>query len=180
LRIILSNIGTFGDINPLIAIALELKRRGHSPSWPSPPSTAQDHPARPRIPPHPPRSRPQKHHPRRDGLRRPQRHRARPPRIPLSLPARDLRRPPRRRHQPTRADLLLLGELNYAGPIVAEITGIPWASYVLAPLSFFSPTIRPSCPCTRASPAPTSHSRHGPRHPPPRPHHQPQMAPAHL
>ena len=40
--------------------------------------------------------------------------------------------------QPERADLLLLGELNYAGPIVAEVTRIPWASYVLAPLSFFS------------------------------------------
>ena len=31
MRVILSNIGTFGDINPLIAIALELKRRGHVP-----------------------------------------------------------------------------------------------------------------------------------------------------
>ena len=31
LRIVLSNIGTFGDINPLIALALELKRRGHTP-----------------------------------------------------------------------------------------------------------------------------------------------------
>jgi len=31
LRIVLSNIGTFGDINPLIAIALELKKRGHVP-----------------------------------------------------------------------------------------------------------------------------------------------------
>ena len=31
MRIVLSNIGTFGDINPLIALALELKRRGHTP-----------------------------------------------------------------------------------------------------------------------------------------------------
>jgi len=31
LRIVLSNIGTLGDINPVIAIALELKRRGHVP-----------------------------------------------------------------------------------------------------------------------------------------------------
>ena len=48
-----------------------------------------------------------------------------------------------------RADLLLLGELNYAGPIVAEVTGIPWASYVLAPLSFFSafdPPVLPPYP----------------------------------
>jgi UDP:flavonoid glycosyltransferase YjiC (YdhE family) len=44
---------------------------------------------------------------------------------------------------------LLLGELNYAGPIVAEVTGIPWASYVLAPLSFFSafdPPVLPPYP----------------------------------
>ncbi|MGC2615317.1 MAG: glycosyltransferase, partial [Terracidiphilus sp.] len=50
---------------------------------------------------------------------------------------------------PVRADLLLLGELNYAGPIVAEVTGIPWASYVLAPLSFFSafdPPVLPPYP----------------------------------
>ena len=48
-----------------------------------------------------------------------------------------------------RADLLLLGELNYAGPMVAEVTGIPWASYVLAPLSFFSafdPPVLPPYP----------------------------------
>jgi len=31
LRIVLSNIGTLGDIHPLIAIALEMKRRGHVP-----------------------------------------------------------------------------------------------------------------------------------------------------
>jgi UDP:flavonoid glycosyltransferase YjiC (YdhE family) len=50
---------------------------------------------------------------------------------------------------PARADLLLLGELNYAGPLVAEVTGIPWASYVLAPLSFFSafdPPVLPPYP----------------------------------
>jgi len=51
--------------------------------------------------------------------------------------------------KPERADLLLLGELNYAGPIVAEVTGIAWASYVLAPLSFFSafdPPVLPMYP----------------------------------
>jgi UDP:flavonoid glycosyltransferase YjiC (YdhE family) len=51
--------------------------------------------------------------------------------------------------KPERADLMLLGELNYAGPIVAEVTGIPWASYVLAPLSFFSafdPPVLPMYP----------------------------------
>jgi rhamnosyltransferase subunit B len=51
--------------------------------------------------------------------------------------------------RPVRADLLLLGELNYAGPLVAEVTGIPWASYVLAPFSFFSafdPPVLPPYP----------------------------------
>ena len=51
--------------------------------------------------------------------------------------------------KPERADLLLLGELNYAGPLVAEVTKIPWASYVLAPLSFFSafdPPVLPPYP----------------------------------
>src|ERR1035438_8175148 len=31
LRIVLSNIGTYGDTNPLIALALELQRRGYVP-----------------------------------------------------------------------------------------------------------------------------------------------------
>jgi UDP:flavonoid glycosyltransferase YjiC (YdhE family) len=51
--------------------------------------------------------------------------------------------------KPERADLLLLGELNYAGPLVAEVTGIPWASYVLALFSFFSafdPPVLPMYP----------------------------------
>ncbi|HEY6849096.1 MAG TPA: glycosyltransferase, partial [Terracidiphilus sp.] len=51
--------------------------------------------------------------------------------------------------KPERADLLLLGELNYAGPLVADVTGIKWASYVLAPMSFFSgfdPPVLPMYP----------------------------------
>jgi UDP:flavonoid glycosyltransferase YjiC (YdhE family) len=60
--------------------------------------------------------------------------------------------------KPARADLLLLGELNYAGPIVAEVTGIPWASYVLAPFSFFSafdpPVLPPFPKLARADKAP--------------------------
>ena len=47
------------------------------------------------------------------------------------------------------ADLLVTGELAYAGPLVAEKTGIPWASYVLAPFSYFSaydPPVLPPYP----------------------------------
>lgn len=36
------------------------------------------------------------------------------------------------------ADLLITSELIYTAPIIAEKTGIPWISYVLSPMSFFS------------------------------------------
>jgi rhamnosyltransferase subunit B len=31
MRIVLTTFGTLGDVHPLIAIALEMRRRGHSP-----------------------------------------------------------------------------------------------------------------------------------------------------
>jgi len=149
-RIVLSNIGTFGDINPLIAIALELRRRGHVPVM------ALPNVYRPKIEPL--------------GLIF---HAVRPDIDPTDSKLiamvydnkkgtetglRDFLFPVLRQTyddlldaatKPERADLLLLGELNYAGPIAAEITGIPWASYVLAPLSFFSafdPPVLPPYP----------------------------------
>ena len=150
MRIVLSNIGTFGDINPLIALALELKRRGHVPVMALPavyrpkiePLGLAFHAIRPDIDPtnnvlvemvydikH------GTEHGLRDFL------------FPaLRQTYDDLRAAAT---QPERADLLLLGELNYAGPLVAEVTGIPWASYVLAPLSFFSafdPPVLPPYP----------------------------------
>jgi rhamnosyltransferase subunit B len=150
LRIVLSNIGTFGDINPLIAIALELKRRGHTPVMALPEVYG------PKIEPL--------------GLAF---HALRPDIDPTNTVLvemiydvkkgterglRDFLCPVLRQTyddllhaatHPERADLLLLGELNYAGPIVAEVTGIPWASYVLAPFSFFSafdPPVLPPYP----------------------------------
>ena len=150
MRIVLSNIGTFGDINPLIAIALELRRRGHAPVMALPavyepkiaPLGLEFHAVRPDIDPtnsvlvemvydikH------GTEHGLRDFL------------FPaLRQTYDDLLHAAT---EPARADLLLLGELNYAGPLVAEVTGIPWASYVLAPLSFFSafdPPVLPPYP----------------------------------
>ncbi|HUD12901.1 MAG TPA: glycosyltransferase, partial [Terracidiphilus sp.] len=150
MRVILSNIGTFGDINPLIAIALELKRRGHVPVMAVPavfeakirPLGIEFHAVRPDIDPN---------------------------NTILVAMIYDVRKGTERglreflfpalrqtyddlldaATKPERADLLLLGELNYAGPLVAEVTGIPWASYVLAPLSFFSafdPPVLPMYP----------------------------------
>ena len=150
MRIVLSNIGTFGDINPLIAIALELKRRGHTPVMALPavyepkirPLGLEFHAVRPDID---------------------------PSNTILAEMVYDVKKGTERglrdflfpalretyadlldaATKPERADLLLLGELNYAGPLVAEMTGIPWASYVLAPLSFFSaydPPVLPPYP----------------------------------
>jgi UDP:flavonoid glycosyltransferase YjiC (YdhE family) len=150
LRIVLSNIGTYGDTNPLIAIALELKRRGHTPVMALPavyapkiiPLGLEFCAIRPDIDPSNSALVEMVYdvkHGTEHGLR-------------------DFLFPVLRQTyddllaaatKPRRADLLLLGELNYAGPIVAEVTGIPWASYVLAPLSFFSafdPPVLPMYP----------------------------------
>jgi rhamnosyltransferase subunit B len=150
LRVILSNIGTFGDINPLIAIALELKRRGHVPVLAVPavfegkirPLGLEFHAVRPDIDP--------KNtimvemiYDVRKGTERGLREFLFPVLRQTYADLLDAAT------KPERADLLLLGELNYAGPLVAEVTGIPWASYVLAPLSFFSafdPPVLPMYP----------------------------------
>jgi MGT family glycosyltransferase len=150
LRIVLSNIGTFGDINPLIAISLELKRRGHTPVLALPdvyrpkiePLGLAFHTLRPDIDPNNKKLIEMVYDVKKGtetGLRE------------FLFPV--LRQTYddllEAATKPARADLLLLGELNYAGPIVAEVTGIPWASYVLAPFSFFSafdPPVLPPYP----------------------------------
>ena len=150
MRIVLSNIGTFGDINPLIAISLELKRRGHTPVLALPdvyrpkiePLGLQFHTLRPDIDPNNKKLIEMVYDVKKGtetGLRE------------FLFPV--LRQTYddllEAATKPARADLLLLGELNYAGPLVAEVTGIPWASYVLAPFSFFSaydPPVLPPYP----------------------------------
>ncbi|HZD48824.1 MAG TPA: glycosyltransferase [Silvibacterium sp.] len=150
MRIVFSTFGTFGDVNPLIALALELKRRGHTPVLAIPgmfrekiePLGIEFAAVRPD----------QDQHDKRmvemiwdikKGTERGLRE--------FLFPAirdsyEDLL------HAVSAnggADLLVTGELAYAGPIIAEKTGIPWASYVLAPLSFFSgydPPVLPPYP----------------------------------
>ena len=150
MRIVLSNIGTFGDINPLIALALELKRRGHVPVLALPhiyrakiePLGLSFHSVRPDIDPTDSRLIAMIYDVKKGtetGLREFLFPVLRQTYDDLLAAA----------TTPVRADLLLLGELNYAGPLVAEATGIPWASYVLAPLSFFSafdPPVLPPYP----------------------------------
>jgi UDP:flavonoid glycosyltransferase YjiC (YdhE family) len=149
MRIVLSNIGTYGDIHPLIAIALELKRRGHTPVMALPavyrqkiePLGIEFRPIRPDIDP--------KNTLLVEMIYDVKKGTERGLRDFLFPVLRDTYQDLLAAATEPRADLLLLGELNYAGPIVAEVTGIPWASYVLAPLSFFSafdPPVLPPYP----------------------------------
>jgi UDP:flavonoid glycosyltransferase YjiC (YdhE family) len=149
MRIVLSNIGTYGDIHPLIAIALELKRRGHTPVMALPavyrqkiePLGIEFRPVRPDIDP--------KNTLLVEMIYDVKKGTERGLRDFLFPVLRDTYKDLLAAATEPRADLLLLGELNYAGPIVAEVTGIPWASYVLAPLSFFSafdPPVLPPYP----------------------------------
>jgi rhamnosyltransferase subunit B len=159
LRVVLSNIGTYGDTNPLIAIALELKRRGHAPVMALPnvyrpkikPLNLEFHAVRPDIDPTNSKLIEMVYDVKKGtetGLREflfPVLRETYDDLLDAAT-------------KPARADLLLMGELNYAGPIVAEVTGIPWASYVLAPFSFFSaydPPVLPPYPrLARADKAP--------------------------
>ncbi|MGA2572327.1 MAG: glycosyltransferase [Terracidiphilus sp.] len=150
MRIVLSNIGTYGDTNPLIAIALEMRRRGHVPVMALPevyrsriaPLGLEFHALRPDIDPENTKLVEMIYDVKKGtetGLREFLFPVLRETYSDLLDAA----------TKPERADLLLLGELNYAGPIVAEVTGIPWASYVLAPFSFFSafdPPVLPPYP----------------------------------
>lgn len=150
MRIVLSTIGTYGDTHPLIAIALELRRRGHTPVMALPElyrpkiesAGLEFCPVRPNIDPSDTRLVAMIYDVKKGtetGLRDFLFPHIRETYADLLAAA----------TTPARADLLLLGELNYAGPIVAEITGIPWASYVLAPFSFFSafdPPVLPPYP----------------------------------
>ena len=150
MRIVFSTYGTFGDVNPLIALSLELKRRGHTPVLAIPemfrakvePLGIGFAPVRPEQDPNDTRLIAMIYdikHGTETGLRK------------FLFPAlresyEDLTAAV---EADGGADLLVTGELAYAGPIVAEKTGIPWASYVLAPFSFFSgydPPVLPPYP----------------------------------
>ena len=150
MRIVFSTFGTFGDVNPLIALALEMRARGHDPVLAVPEMF------RSKIEPL--------------GLAF---HRVRPDQDPydsrLVAMIYDIKKGTERGLREflfpairqsyddllsavqagAAADLLVSGELAYAGPIIAERTGVPWASYALAPFSFFSaydPPVLPPYP----------------------------------
>jgi rhamnosyltransferase subunit B len=150
MRIIFSTFGTFGDINPLVALSLELKRRGHTPVLAVPsmfrskiePLGIEFAAVRPDQDPNDKRM-VEMIWDIKKGTERGLRE--------FLFPAirdsyHDLLAAVEAKGG---ADLLVTGELAYAGPIIAEKTGVPWVSYVLAPLSFFSgydPPVLPPFP----------------------------------
>jgi rhamnosyltransferase subunit B len=138
MRLVLATFGSLGDIHPVIALGLELQRRGH------PTSILTSEYYRERIV--------------ATGLGF---HFSAPDLRPddkaLIRATMDERRGPEEivrfmlQHLPQMyrdyeravnadggADLLITSDLAYAGPILAEKTGINWASQVLSPLSFLS------------------------------------------
>ncbi len=150
MRIVFATFGTFGDVNPLVALGGELTRRGHSVVLAAPEMFRPQArggglgfaPVRPE----------QKAddaamiamiYDRKRGTERGLREFLFPA---LRQSYEDLLAAV---EADGGADLLVTGELAYAGPLVAERTGIAWASYVLAPFSFFSawdPPVLPPYP----------------------------------
>ncbi|MDT5268247.1 MAG: rhamnosyltransferase subunit [Acidobacteriota bacterium] len=151
-KIVISTLGSFGDVHPYVAIALELKRRGHRPVIATSESYREKtdalglelHPSPPDMP----------------GYNQPEELR----RIISELV--DTKKGSERVFEQyisphlrgmydalaeaTRdADLLLTHVLSLAGPPLVEKTGIKWVSTVLAPISMFSnydPPVFPQMP----------------------------------
>ena len=135
-RILFTTLGSLGDLYPYLALAVEMQRRGHRATI----LTSSQH--RARI--------------ERCGVRF---HQIEPD-LDFTDPVfqkramremtggrymlRDVMLPRIRPNYENllaaaaSADLLVTQMLSYAGPLVAEKTGMPWVSTVLAPLAFFS------------------------------------------
>ena len=146
-RIVITSWGSYGDVNPYVGIALALRARGHTPvlAIPAYYRAAVE----------------------REGLE----HAAVGPDVEpsdasvvgrimdarrgtefllreLLAPAID-RTYEALRAAATGAELLVTHPVTFAGPVLAEATGIPWVSTVLAPASFMSerdPFVMPPAP----------------------------------
>src|SRR5262245_32782261 len=135
-RIVLTTWGSYGDINPYLGLALALKARGHEPVL----ATAAYYrtvaerervafrPVRPDIDPGNTEIIARVMHPKRG------------PEVILRevmLPrVEDSYEDCQAAVQ--GADLLISHPITFAAPVLADKTGIPWISSVLAPISFFS------------------------------------------
>ena len=151
-KIVISTFGSFGDVHPYVAIALELKRRGHRPVIATSEIYREKtdalglelHPVPPDLP----------------GYDRPEEvarmvaemidPKKGPERVFTQLVNPHLRGMYDALSEVTRdADLLVTHILSLAGPPLVEKTGIKWVSSVLAPISMFSnydPPVFPQMP----------------------------------
>jgi UDP:flavonoid glycosyltransferase YjiC (YdhE family) len=146
-RIVITSWGSYGDVNPYIGLALALRARGHAPVLAIP---AYYHAAA-----------------EREGLEcaavGPEGDPGDTTLVPRIMDARkgpefllrDLLAPSvDRSYEQLRAaahgaDLLVTHPVTFAGPVLAEVTGMPWVSTALAPASFMSehdPFVMPPAP----------------------------------
>jgi len=138
-RIVLNAFGSYGDVHPYMAIAFELRQRGHNPVIATSElyrekmlaSNFEFVPVSPHIPP-----------PQVQDTE--MMEKVMHPRSGSSFLLHEMLFPYLRDayrdllQAVTGADLLLTHPISFAGPLVAQKTGIPWISTVLAPASLFS------------------------------------------
>lgn len=142
-RIVITTYGSLGDLHPYIALALELKRRGHHPVIATSavyrervePLGLEFYPVRPDFP--SPEEEPE--------LMAELTRKAMDARTGSEFVARELFVSHVRDSYADLtgavegADLLVTHPITFAGPLVAQVTGIRWVSSVLSPIIFFSP-----------------------------------------
>ncbi len=140
-RVVISTFGSLGDLNPYVAIALELRHRGYEPVIATTPLYRDKitslglwfHPVRPDLPSY---DRPEELEAIVRG--------AMDPMTGIRSIVGELIMPYLRGiyddlcQAVQGAALLLSHPLPLVAPIVAERTGVPWVSSVLAPMSLFS------------------------------------------
>lgn len=151
-KIVFSTYGSFGDVHPYVAIALELKRRGHRPVIATSEIYREKtdalglelHPVPPDLPGY---DRPEEVARMISEMIDPKKG---PERVFTQLVNPHLRGMYDALLEATRdADLLVTHVLSLAGPPLVEKTGIKWVSSVLAPISMFSnydPPVFPQMP----------------------------------
>ena len=146
-RIVITSWGSYGDVNPYLGLSLALKRRGHSPVLAIPAyyranverAGIEHAPVGPDVEPSDTTivARIMDARKGTEFLLR-----------ELLAPAVD-RSYEQLRAAARGADLLVTHPVTFAGPVLAEATGIPWVSTVLAPASFMSerdPFVMPPAP----------------------------------
>lgn len=150
-RIVLSTFGSFGDVHPYVAIAIELKARGHTPVIATSEVYREKmdalaiefYPVRPEMPSY---DQPEVLADVIEGVMDPRTGGERV--MEMLLPyLRDIYEDLNAAVE--GADLLLTHPLPLLGPIVAQKRNLPWVSSVLAPASFLSvydPIVPPQWP----------------------------------